>query len=89
MAANKDENPINFEASRRYAPLTGEYDVLTLLIKNIAQASLEGELNTHLNEDSKEDKGKNGHTKKMIRSGVRATLRIPGIKAAPLNRLLS
>ena len=77
---DKDGNPIDFETFRKQAyseilegkSLTGKGGVLTPLIKEIVQASLEGELDAHLAEKSGKGNRKNGHTEKTIRTGIGA-----------------
>ena len=48
-------------------PFTGKEGVLTSLIKNLAEAALEGELDSHLGQEVSANR-RNGKTKKTIKS---------------------
>lgn len=74
-----EEKKFDFEAFVREAgeqlragkPLTGTDGVFTPLLKKIIEASLEGELDDHLEETRKPDKNRrNGHARKNIQSSL-------------------
>jgi putative transposase len=57
------------ELLRQGKPLTGKDGVFTPLIKRILEASLEGELDDHLQESRKPAKNRrNGHTQKISKA---------------------
>jgi putative transposase len=59
------------ELIRQGKPLTGEGGIFSPLIKQIIEASLEGELDSHLNETrQKERNRRNGHTQKNLKSSL-------------------
>lgn len=74
-----EDKKFDFEAFVRQAgeqlrsgkPLTGKDGVFTPLLKQILEASLEGEMDTHLKETRKADKNRrNGHTQKNMQSSL-------------------
>ena len=74
-----DEKKFDFEAFVKQAgeqlragkPLTGSEGVFTPLLKKILEASLEGELDDHLQETRKPTKNRrNGHTQKNMQSSL-------------------
>jgi len=75
------KKPINWEAFSKEAaelirqkkPLTGDKGVFTPLIKQVLEAALEGELDSHL-EETREDENnrRNGHTQKNLKSSLGA-----------------
>jgi len=73
------ENKFDFEEFARQAgqqlregkPLTGKDGVFTPLLKRILEASLEGELDEHLEESRKPERNRrNGHTTKNLKSSL-------------------
>lgn len=75
------EEKFDFEAFVRQAgeqlrqgkPFTGKEGVFTPLLKRVLEASLEGELDSHLNESRvAESNRRNGHTHKTIKSSLGA-----------------
>jgi putative transposase len=59
------------ELLRQGKPFTGKDGVFTPLIKRILEASLEGELDSHLEESRKPEKNRrNGHTQKNLKSSL-------------------
>jgi putative transposase len=74
-----EEKKFDYEAFVRQAgeqlrsgkPLTGKDGVFTPLLKQIIEASLEGEMDQHLQETRKSDKNRrNGHAQKNIQSSL-------------------
>ncbi len=74
-----EENKFDFEAFVRKAgeqlrsgkPLTGSEGVFTPLLKQVIEASLEGELDDHLQDTRKGEKNRrNGHAQKNIQSSL-------------------
>jgi len=61
------------ELIRQKKPLTGDKGVFTPLIKQIIEAALEGEMDSHL-EETREDENnrRNGHTQKNLKSSLGA-----------------
>ena len=68
---NKDDNDFDFqkalEAIQSGQPLMGKEGVLTPLIKNLTEAALEGELDSHLAQEITANR-RNGKSKKNIKS---------------------
>jgi putative transposase len=61
------------ELIRQGKPLTGKDGIFTPLLKRILEASLEGELDEHLQESRKREKNRrNGHTQKNLKSSLGA-----------------
>jgi len=61
------------ELIRQKKPLTGEKGIFTPLIKQVLEAALEGEMDSHL-EETREDENnrRNGHTQKNLKSSLGA-----------------
>jgi len=57
------------ELIKQHKPLTGEKGIFTPLIKQLVEAALEGEMDSHL-EETREEEGnrRNGHTQKNLKS---------------------
>lgn len=72
-----NENHFDYQAFQKQAiadlkagkPLLGEDGIVTPLIKQIMEASLEGEIEAHLDETKSEANRRNGKSKKMVQSG--------------------
>lgn len=73
------ENEINWDEFSKEAakllragkPLTGEDGIFTPLIKKVVEASLEGEMDEHLNLTRKKEKNRrNGHAQKNLKSSM-------------------
>jgi putative transposase len=59
------------EQLRQGLPLTGKDGIFTPLLKKVLEATLEGELDNHLEETRKEGKNRrNGHTQKILKSSL-------------------
>lgn len=59
------------ELIRQGKPLTGEGGIFSPLIKQVVEAALEGELDSHLQQTRKEEKNRrNGHTQKNLKSSL-------------------
>lgn len=59
------------ELIRQGKPLTGEGGIFSPLIKQVVEAALEGELDTHLKETRKKaNNRRNGHTQKNLKSSM-------------------
>ena len=69
----KESPEFDFEKAlkgiREGKPFTGKDGVLTSLIKNLAEAALEGELDSYLGQEISANR-RNGKTKKTIKSLV-------------------
>ena len=56
----QEDNDFDFQAAlkaiRRGQPLLGKEGILTLLIKNLAETALEGELDSHLSQENRSRK---------------------------------
>ena len=67
----KDNEDFDFQkalkAIRSGKPITGKDGVLTPLIKNLTEAALEGELDSHLGQEIAANR-RNGKSKKTIKS---------------------
>jgi len=88
----KMEEKFDFEAFAKKAgeelrqgkAFTGKDGVFTPLIKRILEASLEGELDEHLEESRKPGKNRrNGHTPKNLKSSLGAFEILPPATATP------
>lgn len=59
------------ELLRQGKPLTGKDGIFTPLLKHVLEASLEGELDGHLQESRRPEKNRrNGHTPKNLKSSL-------------------
>jgi putative transposase len=59
------------ELIRQGKPLTGEGGIFSPLIKQVVEAALEGEMDTHLEKTRKETRNRrNGHTQKNLKSSM-------------------
>lgn len=59
------------ELIRQGKPLTGERGIFSPLIKQVVEAALEGELDSHLQQTRKDERNRrNGHTQKNLKSSL-------------------
>ena len=72
------------ELLRQGKRLTGKDDIFTPLLKRVLEASLEGELDDHLQGSRKAEKNRrNGHTQKNLKSSLGALRFLPRATATP------
>ena len=68
---SKKDNDFDFQealkAIQKGQPLLGKEGILTPLIKDLTEAALEGELDSHLGQEIRENR-RNGKSKKTIKS---------------------